>query len=78
MREAENTLDTLRTIPRKEAEILGLGPLAHLVERFHGMEEVIGSIPIWSTLIHKIARAFALFSLSSGRNTVAFYNVCAE
>ena len=25
------------------------GPLAHLVERFHGMEEVIGSSPIGST-----------------------------
>ena len=28
-----------------------LGPLAHLVERFHGMEEVTGSIPVWSTII---------------------------
>ncbi len=26
------------------------GPLAHLVERFHGMEEVKGSIPLWSTM----------------------------
>ena len=25
------------------------GPLAHLVERFHGMEEVKGSIPLRST-----------------------------
>ena len=25
------------------------GPLAHLVERFHGMEEASGSIPLWST-----------------------------
>ena len=25
------------------------GPLAHLVERFHGMEEVSGSSPLWST-----------------------------
>ncbi len=28
-----------------------LGALAHLVERFHGMEEVIGSNPICSTII---------------------------
>lgn len=27
----------------------GSGPLAHLVERFHGMEEATGSIPVWST-----------------------------
>jgi hypothetical protein len=27
-----------------------LGPLAHLVERFHGMEEVSGSSPLWSTI----------------------------
>gem|GEM_PF-2817772 len=26
------------------------GPLAHLVERFHGMEEVAGSIPAGSTI----------------------------
>ena len=25
------------------------GPLAHLVERFHGMEEVTGSSPVGST-----------------------------
>ena len=25
------------------------GPVAHLVERFHGMEEAVGSIPIRST-----------------------------
>ena len=25
------------------------GPLAHLVERFHGMEEATGSNPVWST-----------------------------
>lgn len=25
------------------------GPLAHLVERSHGMGEVTGSIPVWST-----------------------------
>lgn len=25
------------------------GPLAHLVERIHGMDEVTGSIPVWST-----------------------------
>jgi putative endonuclease len=28
---------------------LNFGPLAHLVERFHGMEEVKGSIPLGST-----------------------------
>ena len=27
-----------------------LGPLAHLVERFHGMEEASGSIPLGSTI----------------------------
>jgi hypothetical protein len=27
------------------------GPLAHLVERFHGMEEVTGSSPVGSTKI---------------------------
>jgi hypothetical protein len=26
------------------------GPVAHLVERFHGMEEVRGSIPLRSTV----------------------------
>ena len=26
------------------------GPLAHLVERIHGMDEVTGSIPVWSTM----------------------------
>ena len=26
-----------------------LGPLAHLVERFHGMEEATGSNPVGST-----------------------------
>ena len=26
------------------------GPLAQLVERFHGMEEAAGSNPAWSTL----------------------------
>lgn len=26
-----------------------VGPVAHLVERFHGMEEVVGSSPIGST-----------------------------
>ncbi len=29
--------------------MFSLGPLAHLVERFHGMEEASGSIPLWST-----------------------------
>ena len=29
------------------------GPLAHLVERFHGMEEVTGSIPVRSTLLNE-------------------------
>ena len=29
--------------------ILVLGPLAHLVERTHGMGEVSGSSPLWST-----------------------------
>ncbi len=35
----------------------GTGPLAHLVERFHGMEEVRGSIPLGSTDVKKIAPA---------------------
>jgi hypothetical protein len=30
--------------------LLECGALAHLVERFHGMEEVIGSNPICSTI----------------------------
>ena len=29
------------------------GPLAHLVERFHGMEEATGSIPVRSTGVKK-------------------------
>jgi hypothetical protein len=29
--------------------VLGDGPLAHLVERIHGMDEVAGSSPAWST-----------------------------
>lgn|GEM_PF-1471468 len=32
----------LQTIPKK-------GELAHLVERLHGMQEVTGSIPVFST-----------------------------
>ena len=31
-------------------QFAGLGPLAHLVERFHGMEEASGSNPLGSTL----------------------------
>ncbi len=27
------------------------GPLAHLVERIHGMDEVTGSIPVRSTIV---------------------------
>ena len=38
------------------------GPLAHLVERFHGMEEVKGSIPLRSTKI--CVRKFFPVSLS--------------
>jgi hypothetical protein len=38
------------------------GLLAHLVERFHGMEEVRGSIPLESTSIKKHpARVHILF-----------------
>ena len=29
-----------------------LGPLAHLVERFHGMEEATGSNPVWSKIYY--------------------------
>ena len=29
---------------------LKIGPLAQLAERFYGIEEVIGSNPIWSTV----------------------------
>ena len=29
------------------------GPLAQLVERIHGMDEVSGSIPLWSTRMYK-------------------------
>jgi hypothetical protein len=28
------------------------GPLAHLVERIHGMDEVSGSSPLGSTILH--------------------------
>ena len=30
------------------------GPVAHLGERLHGMEEVAGSIPVWSTKKQKV------------------------
>ena len=30
-------------------KIMTQGPLAHLVERIHGMDEVAGSSPAWST-----------------------------
>ena len=33
-----------------EEHLYNHGPLAHLVERFHGMEEVTGSIPVGSTI----------------------------
>ena len=29
--------------------VFNFGPLAHLVERIHGMDEVAGSSPAWST-----------------------------
>ena len=32
------------------AAVQTIGPLAHLVEHFHGMEGVAGSNPAWSTL----------------------------
>lgn len=32
------------------------GPLAHLVEHFHGMEGVAGSNPAWSTLTNANGR----------------------
>ena len=38
-------------LPRPDAKrrCVHPGPVAHLVERFHGMEEVVGSSPIGST-----------------------------
>ena len=30
------------------------GPLAHLVERIHGMDEATGSNPVWSTLVFQL------------------------
>ena len=41
------------------------GPLAHLVERFHGMEEVRGSIPLGST-ITKHSQLFAEIFCNEG------------
>ena len=39
------------------------GPLAHLVEHFHGMEGVAGSNPAWSTpLLKPSQRAFSYLS----------------
>jgi hypothetical protein len=43
------------------------GPVAQLGARFHGMEEVIGSIPIRSTnYLNDLARLFLSFQFSSG------------
>ena len=39
------TFDSRAEVPQNE----GSGPVAQLGARFHGMEEVIGSIPIRST-----------------------------
>ncbi len=38
------------------------GPLAHLVEHFHGMEGVAGSNPAWSTLRRALLAQCKLFS----------------
>lgn len=37
------------------------GPLAHLVERFHGMEEVTGPNPVWSTKKQPTSRDLVVF-----------------
>ena len=35
------------------------GELAHLVERIHGMDEVAGSSPAWSTFrAHKLSKKY--------------------
>lgn len=38
------------------------GPLAHLVEHFHGMEGVTGSNPVWSTA-EAFTRAYLILIL---------------
>lgn len=38
------------------------GPLAHLVERIHGMDEVAGSSPAWSTK-ERLLKSGAFFIL---------------
>src|SRR5581483_8407673 len=50
------------------------GPVAQLGARFHGMEEVVGSIPTRSTKFVTIPAVYILQSESSGR----FYIGCAQ
>ena len=45
--------------------LLPIGPLAHLVERFHGMEEATGSIPVWSISLCRF------INVSSGHGVTA-------
>ncbi len=45
---------------KRKARKVEQGPLAQLVERFHGMEEVSGSIPLGSTK-NKTAKTAVLF-----------------
>lgn len=50
--------------------LLSVGALAQLGERFHGMEEVVGSIPISSTSekIWPIISAFFIFRFNIWKN----------
>lgn len=44
---------------------LNCGPLAHLVERIHGMDEVTGSSPVRSTIISSTEEVEFLFYAES-------------
>jgi putative endonuclease len=53
------------------------GPVAQLGARFHGMEEVVGSIPTRSTNLSISGRYVAIYILQS-KSSGKFYIGCAE
>ena len=48
-------IGALHSLRECRALVRSLGPLAHLVERIHGMDEVTGSIPVGSTKRESLA-----------------------
>jgi hypothetical protein len=58
---------------------MSVGPLAHLVERIHGMDEVTGSIPVWSTNVARKGYIAQLVrALRSHRRGLLFESGCVH